>query len=407
MVVDAAAKRSAAAGDDQEVGGQAYGVAYRRPSLPDPYFFSRSGMAVLGDVRAAAQEAIGDVLLSALTRRPETHCGRLALMLMRGDISPAATATALAAMSPAAHATAVRASMGRTMATARELVRDTRSQSYDHLRRVLSVGGQLDGTCPHCDARAEDTYVHVRFECAALHAQRQFVMAHIATHVCRSGSYFWFQPSLRVAYTPDGLLAPAGSQRQQGAEQRSARVREGVRREQAPGLIEVHESSSPTARLLAVFSKDRLECLLRTVGLGRSADDAARLAVDVVADTLAAASEAPVSLVAQLPPAWRKWLARRFDLQAEAAQTPLTFMADDDAFPQPPLILLGSVACVRRCQGDWQWQYDAWSESCPWHQSVLLTLSDDGSEDATRLLGPSGTLYRRIRRTLRRRRARR
>ena len=400
MIVDAAAKRSATATTTQEVEGYALGVAYRRPSLPDPYFFSRSGLAVLGDVRSAAREAVGDTLLSALVRRPQTHCGRLAGLLVAGDISPAATALARAAMTPPAFAAAVRASMGRTMATAREMVRETRSKTYDHLRRVLSVGGRLDDTCPHCEVGAVDGYIHMRFQCSALHAQRRFIEAHIATHVCRSGTYFWFQPSLRAGYASGEMPCPIGNRLARGARPQPARrVRQGVRRQNSVGLTEVYASASPLARLTAVFSDERLAALTRCWEHGNCADEAAQAAAEVVADALAAAGEPSIRLVAQLPPPWRKWLARRFGLRAETAQTPLTFMADRETFPEPPGILPASVAQPRRERDDWWWQYEPLSVPHQWRCSVLLTLSDDGSADATQLLGPSGVLYKRIRAT--------
>ena len=137
QVVDTAAKHSATTGGNQETVGQAFRLQFHSPAYPDPFYFSYNGMPVLGDTRVAAQQAVGDVLMGAVATRPATHCGHAVHLVANGIVSQQATIAARKAMSPGAFGVAVRSSMGRTYAAPCEFLRDTRSQCYDQLRRVL------------------------------------------------------------------------------------------------------------------------------------------------------------------------------------------------------------------------------------------------------------------------------
>ena len=91
MVVDAAAKHSATAVGKDETVGESLAVAWRWPANPDPYCFSIGSMAILGETRAGAASAVGDRLMAAVARRPNTHCGFMVHHLVSGCIARAAT----------------------------------------------------------------------------------------------------------------------------------------------------------------------------------------------------------------------------------------------------------------------------------------------------------------------------
>ena len=167
-IVDAAAKHSAMAVGPGETVGEALASPYRRPAHPDPYYFSIGGLALLGETRETAASAVGDGMMAAIARRPDTHVGFVVGLLVSGCISRTATTEARRQMSDAAYALAIRAALARTYAAPRELLRDHRGQGGEHLRQLLDLHGPRDETCPHCDHATVENQVHQRFHCPAL-----------------------------------------------------------------------------------------------------------------------------------------------------------------------------------------------------------------------------------------------
>ena len=111
MVVDAAAKHSATAVGMDETVSESLVVTWRRLAHPDPYFFSIGSMTILGETRAAAAAAVGDRLMAAVARRPNTHFGFMVHLLVSGCIARRATAVARKRLSDAAFALAIRAAL--------------------------------------------------------------------------------------------------------------------------------------------------------------------------------------------------------------------------------------------------------------------------------------------------------
>ena len=245
-----------------ETVGQSLAVAWRRPANPDPYYFSIGSMAILGETRAAAAEAVGDRLMAAVARRPNTHCGFMVHLLVSGHIARKATAEARKRLSDAAFALAIRAALARTYASPRELLRDSHGHGGEHLRHLLDLHGPRDETCPHCDRAATETQVHQRFHCPALQLQRRTVSANMMAYLLRVGAYFWFEPSQRRAYTSEGWNQAAhDGTRKRDAEGTARKAPQQLQRENPGGLLEVYTDTAAFARHIAVFTSDRWRCL--------------------------------------------------------------------------------------------------------------------------------------------------
>ena len=122
-------------------------------------------------------------------------------------------------------------------------------------------------------------------------------------------------------------------------------------------------------------------------------------AANAAADAIRATGTSPgARAIGQLPPPWRAWLAKAFGLTCEVGQAPLTFMSDAAVFSQPPSLLGDTVESENH--PDWRCSFETWADSSDqsgpntWPGSALLTVLDDGSDEAARLLGPHGYLYR-------------
>ena len=73
-------------------------------------------------------------------------------------------------------------------------------------------------------------------------------------------------------------------------------------------------------------------------------------------------------------------------------------MLDTAVFSQPPSLLGDTVESENH--PDWRCRFETWADGSDqsgpanWPGSALLTVLDDGSDEATALLGPHGYLYR-------------
>ena len=112
-----------------------------------------------------------------------------------------------------------------------------------------------------------------------------------------------------------------------------------------------------------------------------------------------------LGIVRQAAPALRRWIAAKYGLTREAAQTALTFMAPDiNSFPQsaPSMPADAVPAADRIC-----WGVDS-DEGVQWHGNTLLTVAEPAVEDtsahahcARQMLQPTmeSPLWKRVKRT--------
>ena len=173
-----------------------------------------------------------------------------------------------------------------------------------------------------------------------------------------------------------------------------------LQRENPGGLLKVYTDTTAFARHIAAFTSDRWRCLMGMSTLEPASEN--QTAANAAAEAIRATGTSPgARAIGQLPPPWRAWLAGK-DVRPHLRGRSVTahhHMSDTAVFQDPPSLLADTVESARHL--DWRCSFETWVDSSSdrlytdnWPSSALLTVVDDGSDEAAGLLGQRGYLYR-------------
>ena len=377
LFADMAAGVSARASPEQETVANAYSRP-ARPVFADPYYFTQRGLPITGDPRDTVQLTVGMQHLLAAAMGSSRACARAAQLVLDGVVSPSLTAVAKASYTGQLANYAVRAVLQRRIGSIRELARD-QSRTHAQIRRIFDAGGPEADECVHCSAGARDTAAHSRFECAATLHHAAAVEAREASYLMRISTDFWYDPERRP---PLRLLQPL---------QLPSSCVEPI--PTRPGWLRLVDSAGDTRVTLTQQMATAAAAMLV------EQNSAAPAAIGNLL-RMGLRSHPALRLSARVGQAFQDWLARRFDLQAQAMCNAFLLEPPLACFAQDPYVMHEAVPAGEAPL--WRFNVDQALQDTQhrgWECGVLITITDDGSDTAGQLLQHQGVVHQRAKLT--------